>query len=114
MPPILPKACAPRGDVSLHGGDDIRTQVRYRVEHPLVGHPVDRGTEVGKVDLPPLIACGQMHDDQASLSQNGAPVLGGAPLEGPIRLQALRHHGPQLQERGGVHGLHAHASPPIQ
>jgi hypothetical protein len=40
-------------------------------------------------------------------------VCGAAPLEGPIRLQALRHDRPQLQERGGVHGLHVHASPPV-
>src|SRR5262245_58885908 len=32
MPPVLPEPCVPRGDVSLQGGDDIRTQARHRVE----------------------------------------------------------------------------------
>jgi hypothetical protein len=29
-------------------------------------------------------------------------------------VQALRHDGPQLQERGGLDGFHVHASPPME
>ena len=55
MPPVLPEARVPRGDVPLHGGDDVRTQARHGVEHRLVRHPIDRGTQVPEIDRPPLL-----------------------------------------------------------
>ena len=62
-----------------------------------VGHPVGRGTEVGKVDPPPLLPRGQMPDSHAGLGQDRAPIRGGASLEGPIGLQALRQEGTGLR-----------------
>jgi hypothetical protein len=86
MPAVLPEARAPRDDVSLHGGNDLRTQARHRIEHRPIECPVGGGREVRQIEPPPLLPCGQMPDDQASLGQDRALVLGGAPLEGPIPL----------------------------
>ena len=90
MPPVLPDARAPRGDVRLHGGDDVRTQARHGVEHPLGGRPIGQGTKVPAIEEPPLLPRGQVPNGQAGLGQDGASVLGGAPLEGPIGVQAPR------------------------
>jgi hypothetical protein len=65
-----------------------------------------------EIEQPPFIPLGEMKDDHTGLGQDCSPVLGGAPVEGPISQQALRHDGPQFQERGGVHGLYTHAAPP--
>jgi hypothetical protein len=101
MPVILPTPRAPGGDRRLHGGDDLWTQARHRVEDRLVARPVDERTEVREIEQSPLLPRSEMHDDHVSLGHDGAPVLGGAPVEGPIRLQALHDDGPPLHERGG-------------
>jgi hypothetical protein len=46
MPALLPKTRAPGGDALPHGGADIRTQARPRVEHRLVERPVGLGTNM--------------------------------------------------------------------
>jgi hypothetical protein len=86
----------PRGDVPLHGGDDLRTQARHCVEHCPVARPVGQEIEVREIEQSPLLPLGVMPDGQAGLGQDRALILGSAALEGPIRLQALCHDSLQL------------------
>ena len=50
-------------------------------EHLLIRHPVGRGLEVREIQPPLLLPRGEMHDDQAGLGQDRAPVLGGTVLD---------------------------------
>lgn len=89
-----------RKSLLLHGGDDIWTQARYRVEHRLVGRPVGRRPEVRAIDLPSLRPALRIHlidlrireDDPAASPLTPAPLEADGRQRHParIRIAAMR------------------------